>query len=168
MAQSFLATALAAAVFRSAILWIISYFVNKFDMKQPVPACCKANVDDRQRYPSLNDNQGELPGGGHNAANRDVFFTAEDLLKKRLTIPAILSSRTTSLGAVAQLGERMTGSHEANGSIPFSSTKDYKGLAIIANPFFIGSSWLGAPGVRLGAVLESRSLTSDVAMPGTQ
>ncbi len=27
------------------------------------------------------------------------------------------------IGAVAQLGERMTGSHEARGSIPLSSTK---------------------------------------------
>jgi hypothetical protein len=31
-------------------------------------------------------------------------------------------------GAVAQLGERMTGSHEANGSIPFSSTNKSKRL----------------------------------------
>jgi hypothetical protein len=29
---------------------------------------------------------------------------------------------SASRGAVAQLGERMTGSHEAEGSIPFSST----------------------------------------------
>jgi len=88
MAQSFLATTLAAAVFRSAILWIISYFVNKFDMKQPVPACCKANVDDRRRYPSLNDNQGELPGGGHNAANRDIFFYRRGFAKKKIDNPS--------------------------------------------------------------------------------
>ena len=31
-------------------------------------------------------------------------------------------------GAVAQLGERMTGSHEVVGSIPSSSTRNYKGL----------------------------------------
>ena len=31
-------------------------------------------------------------------------------------------------GAVAQLGERMTGSHEVRGSIPRSSTKKLKGL----------------------------------------
>jgi hypothetical protein len=29
-------------------------------------------------------------------------------------------------GAVAQLGERMTGSHEVRGSIPLSSTKHLK------------------------------------------
>jgi hypothetical protein len=29
-------------------------------------------------------------------------------------------------GAVAQLGERMTGSHEVRGSIPLSSTKGFK------------------------------------------
>ena len=33
-----------------------------------------------------------------------------------------------SRGAVAQLGERMTGSHEAEGSIPFSSTNFFKHL----------------------------------------
>ncbi len=31
-------------------------------------------------------------------------------------------------GAVAQLGERLNGIQEADGSIPFSSTKDNKGL----------------------------------------
>ena len=34
-----------------------------------------------------------------------------------------------TLGAVAQLGERMNGIHEARGSIPLSSTKIIKGLA---------------------------------------
>ena len=38
---------------------------------------------------------------------------------------AIVFSR---FGAVAQLGERMTGSHEVVGSIPISSTKKIKGL----------------------------------------
>ncbi len=38
---------------------------------------------------------------------------------------AIVLSR---FGAVAQLGERMTGSHEVVGSIPISSTKNIKGL----------------------------------------
>jgi hypothetical protein len=39
-------------------------------------------------------------------------------------------------GAVAQLGERMTGSHEVDGSIPFSSTKDFKGLDDLLTPVF--------------------------------
>ncbi len=30
----------------------------------------------------------------------------------------------------------MTGSHEVEGSIPFSSTREIKGLAVIANPIF--------------------------------
>ena len=30
-------------------------------------------------------------------------------------------------GAVAQMGERMTGSHEVRGSIPLSSTRSFKG-----------------------------------------
>ena len=34
-------------------------------------------------------------------------------------------------GAVAQLGERMTGSHEAEGSIPFSSTNFFNYLPVI-------------------------------------
>ena len=40
-------------------------------------------------------------------------------------------------GAVAQLGERMTGSHEVVGSIPISSTSKIKGLSNIACPFFV-------------------------------
>ena len=32
-------------------------------------------------------------------------------------------------GAVAQMGERVTGSHKVVGSIPISSTNDIKGLA---------------------------------------
>jgi hypothetical protein len=43
----------------------------------------------------------------------------------------------SSHGAVAQLGERMNGIHEVVGSIPSSSTRDYKGLAEEASPFFI-------------------------------
>jgi hypothetical protein len=40
-----------------------------------------------------------------------------------------------SNGAVAQMGERVTGSHKVRGSIPLSSTNDSKGLASEANPF---------------------------------
>ena len=40
-------------------------------------------------------------------------------------------------GAVAQLGERMNGIHEAVGSIPSSSTTEFKGLADAASPFFV-------------------------------
>jgi hypothetical protein len=46
----------------------------------------------------------------------------------------------TNCGAVAQLGEHKAGSLGVRGSIPLSSTKNYKGLAISANPFFIGLS----------------------------
>ena len=42
------------------------------------------------------------------------------------------------IGAVAQLGERMTGSHEVWGSIPHSSTKYIKDLKHFAlGPFFL-------------------------------
>jgi hypothetical protein len=34
-------------------------------------------------------------------------------------------------GAVAQLGERLNGIQEADGSIPFSSTKHNKGLGVL-------------------------------------
>ena len=40
-------------------------------------------------------------------------------------------------GAVAQLGERMNGIHEARGSIPLSSTKIIKGLADFQLALFI-------------------------------
>ena len=45
----------------------------------------------------------------------------------------------SNFGAVAQLGERMTGSHEVDGSIPFSSTKHLKKVGLGDRPFFI---WL--------------------------
>jgi hypothetical protein len=38
------------------------------------------------------------------------------------------------VGAVAQLGERLNGIQEADGSIPFSSTRIYRGLARAADP----------------------------------
>ena len=41
------------------------------------------------------------------------------------------------IGAVAQLGERLNGIQEADGSIPFSSTNENKGLSrgILLDPF---------------------------------
>ena len=39
-------------------------------------------------------------------------------------------------GAVAQMGERVTGSHKVRGSIPLSSTNDIKGLANRGYPLF--------------------------------
>ena len=51
-------------------------------------------------------------------------------------MPVVLYRRR--IGAVAQLGERMNGIHEVRGSIPLSSTKSIKGLAIFANPFSFG------------------------------
>ena len=62
----------------------------------------------------------------------------------------------------------MTGSHEVVGSIPISSTKDYKGLAKLATPFLVEFSWLGADKVQMGAVLESNWSTSDLLDPGIQ
>ncbi len=43
----------------------------------------------------------------------------------------------TSDGAVAQMGERVTGSHKVRGSIPLSSTNDLKGLGVLPNPFIL-------------------------------
>ncbi|MBP1740432.1 MAG: hypothetical protein H6Q48_2725, partial [Deltaproteobacteria bacterium] len=40
----------------------------------------------------------------------------------------------TFRGAVAQLGERMNGIHEAVGSIPSSSTKEIKKKSRLGNP----------------------------------
>ena len=40
-------------------------------------------------------------------------------------------------GAVAQMGERVTGSHKVVGSIPISSTNDIKGLGSLPNPFVL-------------------------------
>ena len=38
----------------------------------------------------------------------------------------VFAKSNITLGAVAQLGERMTGSHEARGSSPLSSTNNNK------------------------------------------
>ncbi len=54
-----------------------------------------------------------------------------------------LGTLISGFGAVAQMGERMTGSHEVRGSIPLSSTKEIKGLQKY-EPFFfcpMGHSW---------------------------
>ena len=48
-------------------------------------------------------------------------------MSRQIHPPRILK---VSCGAIAQLGERVTGSHEVRGSIPRSSTKFY--------PMFIG------------------------------
>ena len=42
--------------------------------------------------------------------------------------PVLLVLSNESIGAVAQMGERMTGSHEVRGSIPLSSIRKIKGL----------------------------------------
>jgi hypothetical protein len=47
----------------------------------------------------------------------------------------ICDSRQKMHGAVAQLGERLNGIQEADGSIPFSSTIEIKGLRLPRNPF---------------------------------
>jgi hypothetical protein len=53
---------------------------------------------------------------GDDIALLDSFWTA------RLVCTKDLRPSTSLLGAVAQLGERMTGSHEVRGSIPLGST----------------------------------------------
>ena len=56
--------------------------------------------------------------------------------KKRSLKIFILQRSQRVRGAVAQMGERMTGSHEVRGSIPLSSTSKINlGLAK-AGPFF--------------------------------
>src|SRR5687768_11184673 len=52
---------------------------------------------------------------------------------------SILQALVSRSGAVAQLGERMTGSHEVRGSIPLSSTKTQTCLILKqqAKPFSI-------------------------------
>ena len=47
----------------------------------------------------------------------------------------------TSFGALAQLGERNTGSVEVSGSIPLGSTKITKKPASIDAGFFVSSVW---------------------------
>jgi hypothetical protein len=44
------------------------------------------------------------------------------------SVSTIYEDSISALGAVAQLGERMTGSHEVRGSIPLGSTNHYNDL----------------------------------------
>ena len=63
-----------------------------------------------------------LLGYGYRPHDRRAPITMRQLKRRSLDR---FSSRTLlfdSLGAVAQLGERMTGSHEVRGSIPLGST----------------------------------------------
>ncbi len=62
--------------------------------------------------------------------------------------PVLLVSSNERLGAVAQMGERMTGSHEVRGSIPLSSTKENQWLRQIP------------PDLKLGRVDEFEVLTT--------
>ena len=64
-------------------------------------------------------------------------FTRFICAKYILTQFRVFVNRNFVQGAVAQLGERMTGSHEVVGSIPSSSTNNYKGLTKQVNPFLI-------------------------------
>ena len=45
--------------------------------------------------------------------------------------------KVSIFGGVAQLGERLAGSQEVNGSIPFISTKNNKDLREIVSPFLL-------------------------------
>ena len=47
---------------------------------------------------------------------------------------SLADSQANNLGAVAQLGERMTGSHEVRGSIPLGST------ILVANLWRLGDA----------------------------
>ena len=55
--------------------------------------------------------------------------------------PVLLLLSYESIGAVAQMGERMTGSHEVRGSIPLGSTNPIKHLQQQAFAAF-SSNWI--------------------------
>ncbi len=52
------------------------------------------------------------------------------------SVSTIYVDSISRIGAVAQLGERMTGSHEVRGSIPLGSTNDFNILGL-PHTFFV-------------------------------
>gem|GEM_PF-4688713 len=52
----------------------------------------------------------------------------------------LIERRLSKIGAVAQLGERMTGSHEVDGSIPFSSTNLAFRLTVQVGLYYYGEN----------------------------
>ncbi len=71
-------------------------------------------------------------------------YNEEGRPKRRLTAEFhVVIEKYYSDGAVAQPGERMTGSHEVRGSIPLSSTsKKMRRLEGLWGPFSFSGSWL--------------------------
>jgi hypothetical protein len=69
--------------------------------------------------------------------------------------PVLLVSSNERLGAVAQMGERMTGSHEVRGSIPLSSTKEIKELWEVGSTAIAGFT----------SILQQPDLSSSLSMP---
>ncbi len=63
----------------------------------------------------------------------------------------------TTDGAVAQMGERVTGSHKVRGSIPLSSTNDIKGLGVVPSPFILCDLENGIQGGYSGRFCSLRS-----------
>ena len=55
-------------------------------------------------------------------------------------------SSAVSRGAVAQLGERLNGIQEVDGSIPFSSTKNFLLEVVLTDPARIEPSTVGGSG----------------------
>ena len=55
--------------------------------------------------------------------NENWVLTIPALPAILITVPSAKPKRNKRFGGIAQLGERMTGSHEVSGSIPLISTK---------------------------------------------
>ena len=74
---------------------------------------------------------------------REVIHPLSNIkIKIGLTIcfgPCYFLNNSLILGAVAQLGERLNGIQEADGSIPFSSTIDFQGVDPfdVVQPFLV-------------------------------
>ena len=83
---------------------------------------------EKRKFPDSVDSPGGI----------DYISRALDALGRRAG-----KTEKISCGAVAQLGERMTGSHEVEGSIPLSSAIKINGLRVIPGPLFLFWAILG-------------------------
>jgi hypothetical protein len=72
----------------------------------------------------------------------NILFAMIIFMLLRKADQCICASLQRMYGAVAQLGERLNGIQEADGSIPFSSTIDTSKAAHNALPFFIPALFL--------------------------
>ena len=95
--------------------------------------------------PLRHQSRNSYPGGPDQSIVGEILIRECPKVKAHLSREKCLTQMvlllylalTNSGGAIAQLGERMTGSHEVRSSILLGSTNKIKGLTYKVSPFFV-------------------------------